>query len=188
MKQIMYKITNVFLGLSIIFLVIILGATIASANPLPVSPSPPNPSFTGFVGTALLSYPLNLLFLAMFSLLLIKFSKDDKSSTISRKIFSMKFLIISVLVTLIGAVVDQLLVIKPLYDFGYIKFYPTYSPNFTFDYLLLIVALVIIFFSIFLSYILIIKAKIKHSFAIGLGMIIINIIFWSFLVYVVPGM
>jgi hypothetical protein len=184
----MYKITYTFPSLSIIFLVITLCAPIASANPLPFSPSPPNPSIAGFVGTALLSYPLNLLFLAVFSSLLVKFSKDDKFSTISHKIFGMKLLIISVLVTITGALVDQLLVIKPLYDFGYIKFYPSYSFNFIFDYLLLTVALVIIFLSVFLSFILIRKAKIRHSFIIGLGMIGINMLFWSFAIYILPGM
>ncbi|MCX6666727.1 MAG: hypothetical protein NTV74_00575 [Euryarchaeota archaeon] len=121
---------------------------------------------------------MNLMFLAMFSLLLIKFSNYGKSLAVSPKKFVKELLVISVLVTIIGAAIDQLIVIKPLYYFG--TNYYSSNPDFTANPILLIVALGIIFLSVVLPYIQIIKMKMKYSFIIGFGMVCINIIFWYF--------
>lgn len=189
----MYKGSRLIFYLLIIFSGIILCAVIGSADMIPINPSPPHPSFIGFVETALLNYPINLMFLAMFSLLLIKFSNYGKSLVFPPKNFIIRFLIVTLLVTIIGAIADQLLVIKPLYDFSRGKYYSNYTPDFTVNYLLIIVALGIILLSVVLFYIFVMKMKIKYSFIIGLGMVCINIIFWYGLVnlytnesYIIP--
>lgn len=174
----MNKKDRISIWLTIILISFLFCCFNVQADPLPVNPSPPKPEVDDIIGTAIINYPVNLVFLTIISMTLIKYTSYSKSFTMPRKTYVKRLLAISLIATILGAILDELLVAKPLYDFTYSKYYPSYTPDFTLDSLLVIIALALIFISFLFLCLLILKMNKKNSVIVGLSMAIINAVFW----------
>ena len=160
--------------LLLIFILTLVFSSIVKADPLPMTPTPPNPNFWGIIITTILNYPVNLFFLILISIILLKFTRYKNIFNISAR----GLLLTSFLATIVGAIIDEFLVAKPLYDFGYEKYYITYSPDFNSNLILIFSALLLIFFSFFILFILLFKIDIIKSGIVGIIFILVNTSFW----------
>ena len=167
----------------VLLLAILYCSFIVKADMLPLNPSPPNPSVDSIFYTSIVNYPVNLAFLAVISILFIKYGSYGKYLNISRKKLVIRLSIVAFIATIIGATIDGFLVDKPIYDYryGYSVFYPSYSPDLTLDFIFVIIALALVFISFFLLSIIILKMNKKHALITGSIMTIFNAIFWYYI-------
>jgi hypothetical protein len=160
----------------------LLFVSIVSANPIPVNPNPPNLSFDGFVLTFIINLPIDFIFLILFAHLFGIVFRSPVSLLAPRK-HAFLMVLVTIVVALCGAAIDQLLVALPLYDFEYSTYYPTYRPNLFMDYASVTVALLLIFLSVVLCFHFAYKFKKRMTVMIGVGMLILNIFSWYLYIF-----
>jgi hypothetical protein len=161
-----------FLGVMVLFFV-----RTAGANPIPVNPNPPNPSFDGFVLTFIINLPFDFIFLTLFAHLSGIVLRSPISLLAPRK-HALLTTLISIVIAIFGAAIDQLFVALPLYDFVHSKYYPTYHPDILLDYGGVFVALLLIFLSVVLCVHFAFKFKKRLTVMIGVGMVALNVLSW----------
>jgi len=160
--------------LLLLFIIILIISVIVKADPLPMTPTPPEPNIWGIILTIIINYPVNLFFLILISIILLKFTKYKNNYVLSRK----RLLFTSFVATIVGAIIDEFFVAKPLYDFRYATYYTTYHPDFNSNLILIFFALLLIFISFFILFILLLKIDIIKSGIVGIFFILINTSFW----------
>ena len=161
-----------FLGVMVLFFVRIVGA-----NPIPVNPNPPNPSFDGFVLTFIINLPFDFIFLTLFARLSGIVLRSPITLLAPRK-HALLTTLISIVIATCGAAIDQLFVTLPLYDFEYSAYYPTYHPDIFMDYASVVGALFLIFLSVVLCVHFAFKFKKRMTEMIGVGMVVLNVLSW----------
>jgi hypothetical protein len=160
-----------------IFVIALFYTTNASANPIPVNPDPPNPSVDGFIMTFIINLPIDFIFLVISARVSGLVLHSPISLLASRK-HALLTILITIVIATCGAAIDQLLVAKPLYDFGHLQYYPDYNPDIIMDYIGMFVALLLIFLSVILCVHFAFKFKKRVTVLIGVGMLVFNILSW----------
>jgi len=151
-----------------------------NANILPPDPSPPEPDILKFYYTIIFNYPINLIFLTIISLKILTISKNGINLGNRKKFYLIRLSFACLILTVFGAILDQFFVSKPIYDFHYSKYYPSYSPNLIFDGVLIIFALICIFISFFIMSKYILRMNKRNSMITGFIMFVINGVVWFF--------
>jgi len=156
--------------------VLVFGITV-KADPLPYRPDR-EPSLEGGFWTAIINLPYNLFFLLIISIFLLKFSSFGETLKRSPKSYVGRLLLVCLVVTIIGAIIDQLLVATSIHDLGLARFSSSHSPELVLDLTSLVIALILIFISFFISCLFILDMKKKNASITGLSMVAVNALFW----------
>jgi hypothetical protein len=144
-----------------------------SANPVAVSIDPNYFIFSNFIILIIINFPINL-FLYFIFLSLVLIGKDKTWFVNSTSLFVISAILISFYSTVIGAIIDTILLTSISYSFSSWLF-------------VIIIGSLFIFFTFFILSIFIQKLPITSSSIIAGGITIINAICWVFFITTTPS-